>query len=71
MRWVTYDTPIPRLDISARWSIIERGVNDSISHLNSKICPQIPVKTRGYFEAWPRLVPFPGYLRVVSLRTGA
>ncbi len=57
--WVTFDTPIPQLDIAARWSVLERGeVSESITP-DCFFCRSAPVRRHGIFEAWPRLMAFP------------
>ncbi len=59
LEWVTYDTPIPQLDIAARWSVLERGeVNEYITQ-DCYFCRSAPVRWRGVFEAWPKLMAFP------------
>lgn len=57
--WVTYDTPVPRLDIAARWSVAERGeVNEYITP-DCSFCRSNLVRWCGVFEAWPSLMAFP------------
>jgi hypothetical protein len=59
LEWVTYDTPVPRLDIAARWSVLERGeVNEYITP-DCSFCRSNPVRWCGIFEAWPSLMAFP------------
>lgn len=57
--WVTYATPVPTLDIAARWSVMERGEVTEYITPNCSFCRSNPVSWCGVFEAWPRLVPFP------------
>lgn len=57
--WVTYDTPVPRLDIGARWSVIERGEVTEFIRPDCSYCRSAPVRRCGVFEAWPRLLAFP------------
>lgn len=57
--WITYDTPVPRLDITAHWSVVERGeVTESITP-DCAFCKSAPVRWCGLFEAVPKLMPFP------------
>jgi len=57
--WVTYDTPVPKLDIAARWSVLERGeVTDFIAP-DGAFCRTTQVCWCGVFEAWPKLMAFP------------
>jgi hypothetical protein len=57
--WVTFDTPIPSLDIAARWSVLERGEVTEYITPDCSFCRSNPVRWCGIFEAWPRLVAFP------------
>lgn len=57
--WITYDTPVPRLDIAARWSVIEHGPASEYITPNCEYCRSRPVRWCGVFEAWPRLASFP------------
>lgn len=57
--WLTWATPVPSLDIAARWSVMERGEVTEYITPNCSFCRSNPVSWCGVFEAWPRLVPFP------------
>ena len=57
--WVTYDNPIPRLDIAALWSVAERGPVDEYISADCSRCRTSEVAWCGRFEAWPRLMAFP------------
>jgi hypothetical protein len=59
LEWVTYDTPIPQLDIAARWSVLERGEVSEYITPDCWFCWSSPVRRRGVFEAWPKLMAFP------------
>jgi len=59
LSWVTYDTPIPSLDIAARWSVLERGEVTEYITPDCSSCRSNPVRQCGIFEAWPRLAAFP------------
>lgn len=59
LNWVTWDTPIPRLDISAQWSVVERGEVTEYITPDCSYCRASPVRWCGYFEAVPKLMPFP------------
>ncbi len=59
MNWITYDTPVPKLDIAARWSICERGEITEYIRPDCSYCKSSPVRRCGIFEAWPRLMAFP------------
>lgn len=60
LHWVTYDTPIPQLDIALRWSITERA-KEGLEYIsgNFAACTRSEVSRRATLEAWPRLVVFP------------
>jgi hypothetical protein len=59
LNWVTWDTPIPRLEIRQRCSVVERGeVTESITS-DCRFCRSSPVRWCCVFEAIPRLMPFP------------
>jgi hypothetical protein len=57
--WVTFDTPVPQLDIAGRWSVIERGEVTEYITPDCEYCRSSPVAWMGVFEAWPRLMAFP------------
>ncbi len=57
--WVTYDTPVPRLDLTASWTVIERGQVTEYITPDCQFCKSAPVRWCGVFEANPRLMPFP------------
>lgn len=57
--WVTYDTPVPRLDITSNWRVIERGEVTEYITPDCSYCKSAPVRWCGLFEAVPRLMPFP------------
>lgn len=60
LHWVTYDTPIPQLDIALRWSITDRA-KDGLTYVSANFatCTRTEVSRRATIEAWPRLVTFP------------
>ena len=57
--WVTYDTPVPRLDITSNWTVIERGEVTEYITPDCYYCKSAPVRWCGLFEAVPKLMPFP------------
>lgn len=57
--WITYATPVPSLDIAARWSVMERGEVTEYITPGCAFCRSSEVSWCGVFEAWPKLVPFP------------
>jgi hypothetical protein len=57
--WVTYDTPTPRLDIAANWTVIERGEVTEFIRPDCSFCRSSPVRWCGLFEAVPKLMTFP------------
>jgi hypothetical protein len=59
LRWLTYDTPVPKLDIAARWSVLARGETTEFIRPDCAFCRSAPVSRCGVFEAWPRLMAFP------------
>jgi hypothetical protein len=59
LRWLTYDTPTPQLDISSRWSVLESGEVHEYITPDCSYCKSYPVRRCGAFEAWPRLLAFP------------
>lgn len=59
LEWVTYDTPTPRLDIAAHWSVVERGDVTEYITPDCEYCRSSLVSWYGVFEAWPRLMAFP------------
>jgi len=59
LEWLTWATPTPRLDIAARWSIIERGEVEEYITWDCRFCRSSPVRWGGVFEAWPALLAFP------------
>lgn len=59
LEWVTYDTPVPKLDIAARWSVLERGEVTEYITPDCEFCRSSPVRRCGIFEAWPKLMAFP------------
>ena len=59
LAWVTYDTPIPRLDITAHWSVLEHGDVTEYITPDCSYCKSSPVRWCGLFEAVPKLMPFP------------
>lgn len=60
IHWTTYDTPIPRLDIALRWSVLETAA-EGLSYIgkNFAACTRKEVSRRATIEAWPRLLTFP------------
>ncbi len=59
LAWVTYDTPVPRLDITSHWTVIERGEVTEYITPDCSYCQSAPVRWCGLFEAVPKLMPFP------------
>ncbi|UVI32902.1 hypothetical protein [Paenibacillus spongiae] len=57
--WITYDTPVPQLDILDRWSVCERGQVTEFIRPDCSSCSSSPVRWCGEFEAWPKLMAFP------------
>jgi hypothetical protein len=57
--WITFETPIPSLDIAARWSVLERGEVSEYITPDCSFCRTNQVRWCGIFEAWPRLAAFP------------
>jgi hypothetical protein len=59
LEWLTYDNPIPQLDIAAHWAVAERGPVDEYISADCSRCTSSEVRWCGVFEAWPRLLAFP------------
>jgi hypothetical protein len=59
LEWLTYDSPIPQLDIAAQWAVAERGPVQEYISADCSRCTSSEVRWCGVFEAWPRLVAFP------------
>jgi hypothetical protein len=59
MRWVTYDRPIPELDIAMRWDVLEHGKAFEYIGPNLAPCSRAEVSRRCTIEAWPKLMTFP------------
>jgi hypothetical protein len=59
LEWVTYDTPVPQLDIAARWSVLERGDISEYITPDCEFCRSGTVRWCGVLEAWPKLMAFP------------
>lgn len=59
LHWITYDTPIPSLDIAARWTVRESGEATTFIGRDFATCTRTEVSRRCTIEAWPRLVVFP------------
>lgn len=57
--WVTWATPVPQLDIAARWTVLERGEVTEWIAADCSRCRSSEVRWCGAFEAWPRLMAFP------------
>jgi len=57
--WITYDTPVPRLDITQHWTVLERGPVTEYITPDCSFCRSAPVRWCAVFEAVPRLLPFP------------
>jgi hypothetical protein len=57
--WVTFDTPVPRLEITSQWTVIERGDVTEYITPDCSYCKSAPVRWCGLFEAVPKLMPFP------------
>ena len=70
LSWVTYDTPVPQLDIAARWSVLERGeVTEFIGRM-----PDLPFQPCSVARRVRSLAPthdLPSRLPMVPLRQGA
>ena len=56
---MTFDTPVPRLDITSNWTVVERGETTDYVTPDCFYCSSAPVRWCGLFEAVPRLMPFP------------
>jgi hypothetical protein len=59
LQWVTYDTPVPRLDLTQAWTVVERGTVTEYITPDCQFCRSAPVRWCALFEAIPRLMPFP------------
>ncbi|QNP40599.1 hypothetical protein [Lysobacter solisilvae (ex Woo and Kim 2020)] len=59
IHWVTYDTPVPSLDIALRWSVLETGESQPFVGKDFASCTRTTVSRRCTIEAWPRLMVFP------------
>jgi hypothetical protein len=59
LEWITFDTPVPTLDIAARWSVAERGEVTEYITADCQFCRSSEVRWRGIFEAWPKLMAYP------------
>jgi hypothetical protein len=60
IKWTTYDTPIPTLDIAVRWDVMERSKNAMpVVGPNFAMCSLADVSRRATVEAWPKLMAFP------------
>jgi hypothetical protein len=63
MEWVTYDTPIPTLDIALMWSVKELGKSLPPRITGSgegiMICSDTEASFNCRIEAWPKLMAFP------------
>jgi len=57
--WVTYDNPIPSLQLTQHWCVHERGPIDEYISADCSRCTRSEVAWCGVIEAWPKLVPFP------------
>jgi hypothetical protein len=57
--WVVWDTPVPSVDISSSWTVIERGDVTNYVKPDCSYCTSSPVRWCGLFEAVPKLMPFP------------
>ena len=57
--WVTYDTPVPHLDLTSHWSVVEHGDVTEYITPDCSYCKSSPVRWCGLFEAVPKLMPFP------------
>ncbi|MDP9069225.1 MAG: hypothetical protein M3N53_12885 [Actinomycetota bacterium] len=59
LEWVTYDTPVPRLELTTHWSVLERGEVDEYITPDCSYCRVNPARWCGMVEAIPSLLPFP------------
>jgi hypothetical protein len=59
LEWITFDTPVPQLDIASRWTAAERGEVTEYITRDCQYCRSSEVRWRGVFEAWPRLMAYP------------
>lgn len=59
LEWVTYDNPIPSLQLTQHWCVHERGPVDEYISPDCSRCKRSEVAWCGVVEAWPKLVPFP------------
>lgn len=60
IQWITYDTPIPQLDIALRWDVLETAKEGvTVIGKDFATCTRREVRRRATLEAWPRLVTFP------------
>lgn len=57
--WVTWDTPVPSLDLTSHWTVIEQGEVSTYITPDCSYCESAPVRWCGLFEAVPKLMPFP------------
>jgi len=59
VEWVTWATPVPQLDLTTHWSVLERGEIDEYITRDCQFCRSAPVRQCVLIEAWPRLMAFP------------
>jgi len=59
LEWITYDNPVPSLDIAAQWSVLARGPATEYVTPDCEFCRTNQVSWCGVFEAWPKLMAFP------------
>ncbi|GAB2813883.1 hypothetical protein [Ferruginibacter profundus] len=59
LEWVTYDTPIPSLEITSKWLAAERGEVKEYITDDCRFCRSSQVRWRGIFEAKSKLMAFP------------
>jgi hypothetical protein len=58
LEWTTYETPAAELELTAHWSVAERG-EVTVLVTDFEYCESSPVAWSGVFEARPKLMAFP------------
>jgi hypothetical protein len=60
MHWITYDRPMPSLDIAVNWQTLEASDQQTpYAGAEGAPCTRWDVSRRCVAEAWPRLLAFP------------
>lgn len=59
LEWATYDTPVPRLTLDGRWSVLDRGPESAYLAPDCSMCRTGPVSRWGVIDASPWLMEFP------------